>query len=137
MSVVVGYVPTATGYLAVTEAVKQAQWRATDLVIVNVIGPAGFTKATAADERHLDALAAKLTAEGVRYQIRHVNQGADNASDQILRAATETGAELIVVGLQRRSPVAKALLGSTAQRVLLGASCPVLAVRAGGGGPDD
>jgi nucleotide-binding universal stress UspA family protein len=35
-----------------------------------------------------------------------------------------------VVGMHRRSPVGKALLGSTAQRILLGAPCPVLAVRA-------
>ena len=39
-------------------------------------------------------------------------------------------AELVVVGLQRRSPVGKALLGSNAQRIILGASCAVLAVRA-------
>ena len=37
---------------------------------------------------------------------------------------------LAVVGIHRRSPVGKALLGSTAQRVLLDAPCPVLAVRA-------
>lgn len=133
MSVVVGYVPTTTGYLAVTQAVQQAQWRGTELVIVNVIGPEGYTKPTAADERDLDALAARLTADGVRYEIRHVNQDVDHASEEIMRAADDTGAELIVVGLQRRSPLGKALLGSNAQRVMLGASCPVLAVRA----PDD
>jgi signal transduction histidine kinase len=44
--------------------------------------------------------------------------------------AEEVGADLVVVGLQRRSPVGKALLGSNAQRILLGATCPVLAVRA-------
>jgi nucleotide-binding universal stress UspA family protein len=34
------------------------------------------------------------------------------------------------VGIHRRSPVGKALLGSNAQRILVNASCPVLAVRA-------
>ena len=50
-------------------------------------------------------------------------------ADEILTIAEETGATLIVVGLRRRSAVAKALLGSNAQRLILEAGCPVLAVR--------
>ena len=53
------------------------------------------------------------------------NRGADD----ILQAATGEGAELIVIGLRHRSPVGKLLLGSTAQEVLLGAECAVLAVK--------
>jgi nucleotide-binding universal stress UspA family protein len=34
-----------------------------------------------------------------------------------------------VVGLHRRSPLGKALMGSTAQKIMLGAACPVLSVR--------
>lgn len=44
--------------------------------------------------------------------------------------AEETNAELIVIGLRRRTPVGKLILGSQAQRVLLDANCPVLAVKA-------
>lgn len=130
MTVVVGYVPDATGLLAVTEGAREARWRDTELVIVNVVVEAGYTKPTAAQEQDLDALDARLTAEGVRHSIRHVDQSAGvPVSDEILGVAEETGATLIVVGLRRRSAVAKALLGSNAQRLILEADCPVLAVR--------
>ena len=134
MSVVVGYVPDSTGNLAVTEAVRQAGWRGTDVVVVNAVVPAGFTTPTAADEKDLDALSARLTAAGVQHAVRQVDlTGGTTASDEVLRVAKEVDAELIVVGLRRRSAVAKALLGSNAQRILLEADCPVLAVRSPAG----
>jgi nucleotide-binding universal stress UspA family protein len=130
VTVVVGYVPDATGYLAVTEAVRQAQWRGTDVVVVNAVDASGYVRPTAADEQDLDALATRLTADGVAHEIRHLDVGTTRAGEAILAVAQEVSAELVVVGIHRRSPVGKALLGSTAQRVLLDAPCPVLAVRA-------
>jgi len=43
--------------------------------------------------------------------------------------ANETDADLIVIGLRRRTPVGKLILGSNAQRILLDAPCAVLAVK--------
>ena len=43
--------------------------------------------------------------------------------------ATEESADLVVIGIRRRSPVGKLFLGSTSQQVLLDAPCPVLAVK--------
>jgi nucleotide-binding universal stress UspA family protein len=54
-----------------------------------------------------------------------------DAANEVLEAADDHGAELIVIGLRRRTPVGKLIMGSTAQRILLEASCPVLAVKAG------
>jgi nucleotide-binding universal stress UspA family protein len=130
VSVVVGYVPDRTGFLAVTEAIRQARWRGCAVVVVNIVDEAGFTRPTAADEVDMDAVEQRLAAEGVEHRIEHRSGTAGSAAEVILDVAETAGAELVVVGLHRRSPVRKALLGSTAQRVLLDAPCPVLAVRA-------
>ena len=56
-------------------------------------------------------------------------RGQEPAED-LIAAAEEFGAELIVIGLRRRSPVGKLLMGSDAQRILLDSPVPVLAVKA-------
>ena len=47
----------------------------------------------------------------------------------MLSAAEDCSADVIVVGVRHRTPVGKLLLGSVAQRVILDAPCPVLAVK--------
>lgn len=51
-------------------------------------------------------------------------------AEQILKAAEESGADLIVVGHRGRSPIAEFVSGSTSRRVVSHAKCPVLVVRA-------
>jgi nucleotide-binding universal stress UspA family protein len=130
MSVVVGFVPDSTGLLAVSEAAKQAQWRSSELVLVNVVGQAGYSVPTAADEKTLDAVSQRLAEQGVKFSVRQPEQVLERPAEILLEVAEETGAELIVVGVRRTSPVVKAVLGSTVQRVLADAACPVLCVRA-------
>jgi nucleotide-binding universal stress UspA family protein len=61
---------------------------------------------------------------------RHVCRPATSTPDRDPRPRRRaTGVDLIVIGMRRRSRVGKLLLGSTAQDVLLGADCAVLAVR--------
>jgi nucleotide-binding universal stress UspA family protein len=48
---------------------------------------------------------------------------------EILRAAGEMGADLIVMGVHGRGPLERAMLGSTTHQVIRHAACPVLTVR--------
>ena len=127
MTVVVGYVPTETGFSAVTEAERQARSRDVAVVVVNVVGTAGYAVPTAADQPNLDAVAAHLTASGVRNTLRQVTDDGPPA-DIILGIAHEVNASLIVLGLHQRSWLARRVLGSTARSVVLAAPCPVLIV---------
>ena len=48
---------------------------------------------------------------------------------EIVRAADETNTDLIVLGTEGRSGLARMLIGSTAERVVRHAPCPVMVVR--------
>jgi nucleotide-binding universal stress UspA family protein len=126
-SVVVGYVPSNTGFLAVREGEREARSHGAGLVLVNVVGEVGYRSPTAADEQNLDAVVAYLTDQGVEHTVDQRSTEASPA-DVILEVAEQQDAKLIVVGLHRRSRVQKALMGSTAQRVILSAGVPVLTV---------
>src|SRR5919201_691178 len=51
-----------------------------------------------------------------------------DAAAEICRRADEQGASLIVMGTRGRKPLAAAILGSVAARVLQHAACPVMVV---------
>ncbi len=117
-SIVVGYSSKAEGRAALKRAVSEAKLRGSDLIVVH----------TSSDVK-LEDLRAELAVTGVSHEIRAAADSLDPA-EELLNAAEERHADFIVIGLRRRSPVGKLLLGSNAQRVLLDAACPVLAVKA-------
>lgn len=71
-----------------------------------------------------------LDEAGIEHEVRALVRGNEPAED-LVEVAEESEGELIVIGLRRRTPIGKLILGSNAQRILLEASCPVLAVKAG------
>jgi nucleotide-binding universal stress UspA family protein len=129
--IVVGYVPKPEGDAALRLAAQEAKLRGSSLVIVN--SHRGGREHDAADalqiESQLDEVRAQLTAAGIEHEVRQLVRGADPAED-LVAVAAEVSAEVIIIGLRRRSPVGKLILGSNAQRILLDAPCPVLAVKA-------
>ncbi|MBW9206163.1 universal stress protein [Mumia sp. zg.B53] len=130
-TIVVGYVPKAEGRAALARAVEEAKLRGSSLVVVNSHrGGRDFDDDDAVrTEAQLKDVREQLADSGVDSEVRQLVRGMDPADD-LIKVAEETGAEFIVIGLRRRSPVGKLILGSNAQRVLLDATCPVLAVKA-------
>ena len=127
-TIVVGYVPTPEGLAAVEYAVNEAQRDSARLVIVNS-GVRGYDSDPAfASASDLDALASRLDGLGIGHDIRQSTQ-AFSPAEEILQAAAEVNADLIVIGLRKRSPVGKLFLGSSSQQVILDAACPVVAVK--------
>ena len=130
-SIVVGYVPKSEGRAALRRAVEEAQLRKAKLVIVNSHrGGRDFDQDDAMDtEAQLQEVRDHLKDSGVEHEIRQLVRGMDPAED-LISVAEEVSADFVVIGLRRRTPVGKLILGSNAQRVLLDATCPVLAVKA-------
>ena len=128
MTIVIGYRPTPEGAAALEHAVQQHSLLDAPLLILHS-SEAGDDTSSQSLEQQIDALAGRLTADRIEHTIRSIDIDTDPA-EAILAAAQDTDADLIVIGVRRRSPVGKLLLGSTAQRVLLDADCPVLAVKA-------
>jgi nucleotide-binding universal stress UspA family protein len=106
------------------------------LIVLHVVQPPPFVT-------HGEMARALEQAEGYR---RELNEKLHNLRDadpdlemehrledgepvnEIMRAATETGSDLIVLGTHGRTGFRRLLLGSVAEQVLRRAACPVLTV---------
>lgn len=80
--------------------------------------------------RAIASSAAEELGGGGRTVTMDVREG--DPGDQIVAAAKESGADLVVVGTRGRTGIGRALLGSVARHVLVEAPCSVLVVRTPG-----
>ncbi|HYN28797.1 MAG TPA: universal stress protein [Dermatophilaceae bacterium] len=130
MSIVVGFVPTKEGRAALHRAVEEASLRRATLVVINSNrGGRDFDDQESQEsEAELQRIHDQLSGEGIDVEVRQLVRGNEPAED-LIAVAVEAEAELIVIGLRRRTPVGKLILGSNAQRILLDAPCAVLAVK--------
>ena len=126
-TIVVGWTPDEYGEAALARAVEEARLREGRIVVVNATRGDALVDERYADNDQLARLSQELADAGVAVDVRR-SMGAD-VGDQVLEVADEVSADLIVIGLRRRSPVGKLLMGSVAQRILLGAECAVTAVK--------
>ena len=127
MAVVIGFIPDQYGEAALAAGLEEAERRRTGVVVVN------STRGDAlADARYLGAdarvtLEQQLADSGVDHEVRQT-MGRDVA-EEILAVAADVAADAIVIGIRHRSPVGKLIMGSVAQRVIMDAACPVIAVK--------
>lgn len=131
MTVLVGYVPSPEGEAALRAGIEEARLRGEKLLVVNTSRGDALVDPRFAQEPDLAHVREDLAALGVEFDVRQV-LGADDAAAEIVELAEQTDASLVVIGLRRRSAVGKLIMGSAAQSILLGAGCPVLAVKAAG-----
>jgi nucleotide-binding universal stress UspA family protein len=129
MTIVVGYVPTPEGAAALTAAIDEARRRSETLHVLNAARGDATGDANFLDDEAVAALRARLADSGVGFEVQQLVRGRD-AADEIVEAAERLGASLVVIGIRRRTPTGKLLFGSQAQRILLDADRPVLAVKA-------
>ena len=122
MSVAVGYVGTPESRAALGHAIRECTVRRDDLVVVVTEGT-GDTAEFLAD---LDLARASLGTQQIR--LRRVPSEAE-AATELIDLSYEDDIDLVVIGLRRRSPVGKLVMGSLSQKVLLDAKCPVTAVK--------
>ncbi len=131
MKIVVGYIKTDEGRAALDRAIEEARLRSATLVVVHSMrgSERDEIEQLATYREEFEALERELKEAGISYELRELVRGKP-AGEDLVDFATEEGADLIVIGLRRRSPVGKLVLGSNAQDILLNADCPVLAVKA-------
>ncbi len=134
MKIVVGYVMTDEGRAALEWAIEEAgRQDATEIIVVHSIKGGRSMEAEEEEiltyRKELDAIEQRLTDAGIPHTIRRLIRGLTPVED-LIKVVDEEGADMIVIGIRRRSRTGKLLVGSDAQDILLRAKCPVLAVKA-------
>lgn len=127
MTIVIGYTPEPASAQALERGLAEARLRGEDVLLVNATKGDAFVDTRYGSAAQISDLQARLDESGVEVEI--TQPMGPEIADLVLDEAERVGASLIVIGLRHRTPVGKLLLGSTAQRILLDASCPVLAVK--------
>lgn len=125
MTVLACFTDSVEGRLAVQRGITEAVHREMPLAIINIDPD---RNPTSLGEMGVSDSAAKIA--DLQITIVPPSAAVHDAADHVLVAEQSLGAELIVLGLRRRSRVGKLIMGSHAQRILLDAGCAVLTVKA-------
>ncbi len=125
MTVLACFTDSEEGRLAVQRGIAEAVHRGLSLAIINIDpdrNPSSLREMGISDAAaHIPDLQISMVPPSAAVH---------DPADHVLVAEQSLGAELIVLGLRRRSRVGKLIMGSHAQRILLDADCPVLTVKA-------
>lgn len=129
MTILVAYAPRPEGQAALDQGIEIAKQRKELLMVVNA-SPGGEKDDPAmADVVDYERVEKLLAASGIPYELKQFVRG-NSAADEIVTLTETLPVSLVVIGLRKRSPVGKLIMGSVAQDILLNVPCPVLAVKA-------
>ena len=138
MSVVVAYTQTPEGLRALEAGAAEARLRGLPLHVVTMQAHEVGESPTAAKrdmttagalEQHLARVREELSHDGLEVTTELLHGQAGEETHQVLDALRRVDGQLLVVGVRRRSPVGKLVLGSVSRDLLLTADVPVLAVK--------
>jgi nucleotide-binding universal stress UspA family protein len=127
---VVGYLSSERGRKALEVGIAEAKLRDTDLVVVHSLLGAGRDddEEMIQSDREMKEVEVFLQGAGVPFAVHNYVRGNEPSQD-LIQAAEEFDAELIVIGLRHRTSAGKFLLGSNAQDILMDAPCPVMTIK--------
>jgi nucleotide-binding universal stress UspA family protein len=130
MQIAVGFLHTDEGRAAFAKAESEAAARGAKLLVVHSMRGGERDEAETVREYNeaLEEAEQRLTADGVDFEVKRFARGL-SPSEDLLRCAEDEDVDMIVIGIRKRSPVGKLILGSNAQDIILNATCPVLAVK--------
>ncbi|MFS0704031.1 universal stress protein [Cellulomonas sp. 179-A 9B4 NHS] len=128
MTVVVGWTADARGHAALERGVQEARLHGEALLVVNATTGTSTVDDRFAGAADVTELRTQLATLGVEAEVRQ--PVVRDVTEALLAVTEEVDASVLVIGIRHRSPVGKLIMGSTAQRILLDARCPVLAVKA-------
>lgn len=129
MTIIVAYAPRAEGQAALDKAIEIAKRRNERLLVVNASPGGRVEDPSTADSQEVEKVEKQLAASGIDAEFKQFIRG-KSAVEEIEALVDSLPASLVVIGIRKRSPVGKLVMGSVAQDILLSVSCPVLAVKA-------
>ena len=127
MTIAVAYRPDEFGRAALDWAAAQALQSGESIVLINISRGEPRVDADFARGRGVQEVTERLRESGVSFEVRQTV--GENISEAVLFEAEQAAATTLVLGIRRRSPVGKILMGSVAQSILLDSPIPVVAVK--------
>ncbi|MFP4636199.1 MAG: universal stress protein [Nitriliruptoraceae bacterium] len=131
MRIVAGFLRSPEGRAALQRAIEETKLREGELLVVHSMrgGERDELDQVMSYREEFERLENQLKDEGIDYRLVEYARGNSPAED-LLQASKDEDADMIVIGIRRRSPVGKLILGSNAQDILLHSDAAVLAVKA-------
>lgn len=131
MTILVAYVPRPEGQAALDKGIEIAKRRNERLVVVNASPGGAKEDPSFADVQDYERVQLLLENTGLNAELKQFVRG-KNAVEEIEALVESLQVSVLIIGLRKRSPVGKLIMGSVAQELLLSVSCPVLAVKSTG-----